>query len=122
MMILVRCLICSAFVLASAGCTSPQSPTERAVSSEIAQVSALKHDYPGIVMGFDVRNDTTLIVSLDLQSFIGMDDDAADAMKRAVVASWRAAWSAAHPGAHATLHVRFIDFIGRKVAEQSSPV
>ncbi len=122
MMILVRRLICGAFVLASVGCASPQSPAERAASSEVAQLSALKHSYPGVVMGFDVRNDTTLIVSLDLQGFIGMDDDAVDVMQRTVVAQWSAAWSSAHPGAHATLHVRFIDFIGRKVAERSTRV
>ncbi len=122
MMILVRRLIFGAFLLLSAACASPQAPAERAVSSEIAQLSALKHSYPGVVMGFDVRNDTTLIVSLDLQGFIGMDDDAADSMQRTVVAQWRAAWSSSHPGAHATLHVRFIDFIGRKVAERSSRV
>ena len=63
------------------------------------------------------RGDTTLLVSLDLQAYIGMDDDAAAAMRRTVAARWRSAWSAAHPGVHATLHVRFIDFIGRKIAE-----
>ena len=39
-----------------------------------------------------------------------------DAMQRDALKRWRAAWIAAHPREHATLHVRFIDFIGRKVA------
>jgi hypothetical protein len=122
MMTLLRGLVgIIACVLVMVGCSSP-SPRERATSSELAQVSALKRDYSGIVMGFDVRDDTTLIVSLDLQTFIGMDDDAAAAMKHTVVARWRSAWSAAHPGDHATLHVRFIDFIGRKIAEQSANI
>jgi hypothetical protein len=122
MMTPVRHLVFGALVLASVGCASPQSPSERAVASELAQMSASKRDYPGIVMGFDVRNGTTLLVSLDLQSFIGMDDDAVVAMKRHVVARWRGAWTSAHPGTHATLQVRFIDFIGRKIAEQSTSV
>ncbi|MGA8534008.1 MAG: hypothetical protein WB615_07870 [Candidatus Tumulicola sp.] len=117
MMTLVRRLACVACVLVAAGCSSPPSPSERATSSELAQMSALKRDYSGVVMGFDVRGDTTLLVSLDLQAYIGIDDDAAAAMRRSVAARWRSAWSAAHPGVRATLHVRFIDFIGRKVAE-----
>ena len=71
-------------------------------------------------MGFDIRTPNTLIVSLDLQRFIEMDDDAVAAMERVAVARWRSAWLAAHPHAHETLHVRFIDFIGRKVAEKST--
>jgi hypothetical protein len=118
MMNLMRGLACSA-ILMMIGCSSAQSPRDRATASELAQVSVLKRDFSGIVMGFDVRDDTTLIVSLDLQSYIGMDDDAAAAMQRTVVARWRDAWVAAHPGAHAMLQVRFIDFIGRKIAEQS---
>jgi len=121
-MTLVRRLAGIACALVAFGCSSPSSSRERVTSSELAGVSALKRDYSGIVMGFDVRGDTTLIVSLDLQSYIGMDDDAATAMKRAVVARWRSAWSAAHPRSHATLHVRFIDFIGRKIAEQSTNI
>lgn len=85
-------------------------------------MAPLERAYSGIVTGFDVRSPTTLFVSLDLQSFIGMDDDAATALKHAVVARWRRAWSAAHPQVHATLRVRFIDFIGRTIAEQSESV
>jgi hypothetical protein len=120
MMTPLQRLVLGALVLAAAACASPQSPSERAAASELTQMAALKHDYPGIVMGFDVRNGTTLLVSLDLQSFIGMDDDAVAAMKRNVVARWRGAWTSAHPGTHATLQVRFIDFIGRTIAEQST--
>jgi len=120
-MTLVRRLVCAVCILIATGCSAP-SPRDRATASELATVSVLKHEFSGIVMGFDVRDDTTLIVSLDLQTYIGMDDDAAAAMRQTVVARWRDAWSAAHPGAHATLHVRFIDFIGRKIAEQSIQV
>ena len=119
MMILVRLLACGACLFWAAGCSSPPSPRERATSAELAQLSPLKQRYAGIVMGFDVRNDATLLVSLDLQTFIGMDDDAATAMKRTVAQRWRGAWTSAHPATHAVLHVRFIDFVGRTVAEQS---
>jgi predicted naringenin-chalcone synthase len=119
MLTLVRHLACIAGIAAAIGCASAPSPRERVTSAEIAQMSSLKRTYSGIVMGFDVRDDTTIVVSLDLQTFIGMDDDAAAAMKRGVAERWRSAWSSAHPGGHATLHVRFIDFIGRKIAEQT---
>ena len=118
-MTLVRRLIVSTLLAAVAGCSSAPSAHDQVVASEIAQMTPLKQTYSGIVMGFDVHDETTLVVSLDLQSYIGMDDDAAEAMRRSVVAHWRAAWTSAHPGDRATLHVRFIDFIGRKVAEQS---
>ena len=67
-------------------------------------------------MGFDIRPPNTLIVSLDLQSYLDMDDDAVAAMQRTALLRWRSAWKSGHPHAHALLHVRFIDFIGRKVA------
>lgn len=119
MMTLVRrCALLALIAAAPAACSSP-SQHEQAVTNEIAQMTPLKSTYSGVVMGFDVRDDTTLVVSLDLQSYIGMDDDAAEAMRRAVVQHWAAAWSTAHPGVRATLHVRFIDFIGRKIAEKT---
>jgi hypothetical protein len=100
-------------------CSAPSPNIE---SSEIAALGTLKRAYPDVVMGFDIRPPTTLIVSLDLQHYIEMDDDAVAAMKRDVLARWRAVWHAAHPHAHALLHVRIIDFIGRKVAEESTKV
>lgn len=118
MMTLVRRGVRLALVVALAACSAP-SPREQAVTTEIAQLAPLKTTYSGVVMGFDVRDDTTLVVSLDLQSYIGMDDDAAEAMRRTVVQHWATAWPATHPGGHATLHVRFIDFIGRKIAEKT---
>jgi hypothetical protein len=104
-----------------AGCTSTssgQSVTDR----EIAQVSSLKRQYTGVVMGFDVRPANTLIVSLDLQSYIEADDQTIAAMKRDTLARWRSAWIAEHPHQHGTIYVRFIDFIGRKVATESTNV
>lgn len=112
----VACVVCA---MLAAACASP-STNERAATSEVAQMASLKREYPGVVMGFDVRDPSTVIVSLDLQSFDEMDDDAAVAMKRSVLARWRTAWMAAHPHAHATLNVRFIDFIGRKIAVESN--
>lgn len=85
-------------------------------------MTPLKRAYPGVLMGFDVRGDTMLVASLDLQGYNGTDDDVNTAMRRAVVEGWRRAWSSAHPGAHATLHVRFIDFIGRTIAEKTTAV
>lgn len=71
-------------------------------------------------MGFDLPQPTTLVVSLDLQSYIGMNDADADAMRSAVVARWRGAWMRSHPSSHAVISVRFIDFIGRTIAKAST--
>jgi hypothetical protein len=96
-------------------CSSP-SARERTDDAELAAVAPLKAQYSGVVMGFDIRPPNTLIVSLDLQSYFDMDDDAVAAMQRTALIRWRAAWKSGHPRAHTLLHLRFIDFIGRKVA------
>jgi hypothetical protein len=95
-------------------CSSP-SARERTAAAELAAVAPLKAKYSGVVMGFDIRSPETLIVSLDLQSYLDMDDDAVAAMQRTALLRWRSAWKSGHPHEHALLHVRFIDFIGRKV-------
>jgi hypothetical protein len=102
-------------------CSSP-SALERTSDAELAAVAPLRAQYSGVEMGFDIRSPNTLIVSLDLQSYFDMDDDAVAAMQRTTLQRWRSAWSAAHPHTHAVLHVRFIDFIGRKVADESTRV
>jgi hypothetical protein len=113
---LARCAVTAALL---AACSGPaQKPSVEA--NEIASMAPLKRHYSDIVMGFDVRPASTLIVSVDLQSYIETDDDTLRAMRREALARWRAAWIAAHPRAHATVHVRFIDFIGRKVATEST--
>ncbi len=105
----------------AAGCSSP-APQQRIDDAELAAVAPLKRQYADVVMGFDIHPQTTLVVSLDLQSYIEMDDDAIAAMKRDAIVRWRSAWSAAHPKEHALLHVRFIDFIGRNVAAEATKV
>ena len=69
-----------------------------------------------------MRPKDTVIISLDLQRYIEMDDDAVIALKRDALARWRSAWIAQHPHEHAVLHLRFIDFIGRKVADETTKV
>jgi hypothetical protein len=110
-----------AAAVALVACSSP-APQQRTDAAEISQLARLKQRYPDIVMGFDIRPETTLIVSLDLQHYIEMDDDAVDALKRDALARWRSVWIGAHPHTHATLRLRFIDFIGRKVAEESTKI
>ncbi len=99
---------------------SARSPQQRIDDAELAAVAPLKQKYSGVLMGFDVRPQSTLVVSVELQRYIETDDDVIEAMKRDVLARWRAAWTAAHPGTHAPLYVRFIDFIGRTVAREST--
>ncbi len=115
-----RWFLASALVaMLAVACSSP-SPQERTTDAELAAVAPLRTQYSGVEMGFDIRSPNTLIVSLDLQSYFDMDDDAVAAMQRTTLRRWRSAWSAAHPHTHAVLHVRFIDFIGRKVADEST--
>jgi hypothetical protein len=111
----LRFLAVAVVATIAVACSSP-SPQERTIDAELAAVAPLKTQYSGVVMGFDIRPPNTLIVSLDLQSYLDMDDDAVAAMQRNVLRSWSSAWRSAHPHARAVLHVRFIDFIGRKVA------
>lgn len=102
-------------------CSQP-SPQQQLDDAEIAALAPLKAHYSDVVMGFDVKPETTLIVSVDLQHYIDTDDDTLAAMRKEALARWRAIWRARHPHAHALVHVRFIDFIGRLVAQESAPV
>lgn len=120
-MTIVRRLTIALWAALLAACSSP-TLQQRIDNAELAAVEPLKRQYSGLVMGFDIRPETTLIVSLDLQQYIETDDVTLAAMKRDSLARWRSAWIAAHPQAHAVLYVRFIDFIGRKVATESARV
>jgi hypothetical protein len=104
-----------------AACASPASKPS-AADAEVAAMAPLKRQYSDVVMGFDVRPQSTLIVGIDLQHYIDTDDDTIAALKRETLARWRTAWIAAHPHERAVLYVRFIDFIGRKVATESTRV
>ena len=83
-------------------------------------MAPIKHKYSDLVMGFDVHPPSTLVISVDLQSYVETDDDTLKAMRRDALARWRAVWLASHPHAHGVLQVRFIDFIGRKVATETT--
>jgi hypothetical protein len=102
------------------GACSVPSAQQRAGDVELSALAPLKQTYSGVVMGFDLPQPTMLVVSLDLQSYIGMNDADADAMRRVVVARWRTAWIRSHPAAHSVIRVRFIDFIGRTIAKASA--
>jgi hypothetical protein len=117
----VRSLAFIALTAILAACSSP-SPQQRVDAAELNDLAQLKRQYPDVIAGFDLRQKNSLIISLDLQHYIEMDDDAVAALKRDALARWRSAWVAEHPHAHAVLHLRFIDFIGRKVAEESTKV
>jgi len=117
----LRFLAYAVLATLAVACSSP-SAQERTTGAELAAVAPLRTQYSGVEMGFDVRSPNTLIVSLDLQSYFDMDDDAVAAMQRNTLRRWRSAWSASHPHTHAVLHVRFIDFIGRKIADESTRV
>jgi hypothetical protein len=111
----------AAIVVLIAACSAP-APKQQSTDAEIAAMMPLKRQYSDVVMGFDVHPQTTLIVSIDLQQYIETDDETIAAIRHDALERWRAAWIAAHPHQHAVLHVRFIDFIGRKVATETTKV
>ncbi|HLX26598.1 MAG TPA: hypothetical protein VKR05_06360 [Candidatus Cybelea sp.] len=117
----LRLVRAAALAVLVAACSAP-SQTRQSNDAEIAAMMPLKRQYSDVVMGFDVHPQTTLIVSVDLQQYIETDDETIAAIRRSALARWRAAWVAAHPRQHAVLQVRFIDFIGRKVATESTKV
>ena len=102
-------------------CSHP-SQQQQLDDAEIAALAPLKARYSDIVMGFDIKQDATLIVSVDLQHYIDADDETLVAMRNEALERWRSIWSARHPRAHTIVYVRFIDFIGRKVTQESAPV
>jgi hypothetical protein len=116
----LRTIAAVALLTAVTACSAPQSAKERAQSAELAQLAPLKAKFPGVLTGFDVTSDTTLVVSVDVQAIIDtMEDSDQQGMKAIVVDKWRDAWRAAHPHQHATLNVRFIDYRGNKVFEEA---
>jgi hypothetical protein len=117
----MRCVASIALAALLAACSGP-TPQQRAQTAELHDLETLKRQYPGVISGFDLRSQDTLIVSIDLQRYIEMDDDAVIALKRDALEGWRTAWIAQHAGEHATLHLRLIDFIGRKVADEATKV
>jgi hypothetical protein len=117
----VRLFRGAALAVLLAAC-SAQAPKQQATDAEIAAMMPLKRQYSDVVMGFDIRPQTTLIVSVDLRQYILTDDDTLAAIRRDALARWRAAWIAAHPHKHAVLQVRFIDFVGGKVATETTKV
>ncbi len=119
MMSVVRTAAWAAAAALLVACSNPPTAQERAQATELAALAPLKQTYSGALMGFDFQGDTTLLASLDLNGYMGLDDDVQDAMKKAVLDRWRAGWVAAHPHERATLHVRFIDFVGKKQFEET---
>jgi hypothetical protein len=53
-----------ALVMLVAACSSP-ARQQRAEAAELANLASLKRQYPEVVMGFDIRPENTLVVSLD---------------------------------------------------------
>ena len=113
--------IALALLLALTACSS-QSPQEQAQSQELTALAPLKQKYSDVVMGFDFKPHETLVVSLDLQNYDGMNDDDQVRLKKDIIAAWRAAWQQSHPGQHATIHTQIIDFVGRTIARQDASV
>jgi hypothetical protein len=116
----LRTIAAVALLTAITACSAAPSAKERAQTAELARLAPLKTKFPGVLTGFDIPNDTTLIVSVDVQAIIdSMEDSEEQGMKAIVADQWREAWRAQHPHEHATLNVRFIDYRGNKVFASS---
>lgn len=89
---------------------------------ETAALAPLKQTYSGVVTGFDLKPHDTLIIFIDANGYLGMDDDAVNAMKKVLLAKWTGVWKDNHPGRHATIHLELHDFMNRKWAAESAKV
>jgi ABC-type glycerol-3-phosphate transport system substrate-binding protein len=100
-------------MLIAAACSSAPSPQEASYDREIARMQPMRGDvYSNAVTGFDISG-TRMDVSIDLNQYSLIDDDADDAIKRDALNRWKDGWRAENSGKHATLTVRLLDYHGK---------
>jgi hypothetical protein len=114
--------LASAFVLAGATACSSPSPAEAMAAREIAHLTPMKASSQNVVTGFDLRDDTTLVVSVDLNQYASIDADADTALQVEALKRWREAWTVEHPHKHAKLTVLFIDYHGKPFSTEKTSV
>jgi hypothetical protein len=118
-----RSRLAFAFMLAGAtACSSSPSPADAMRAREIAHLTPMKATYQNAVTGFDVRNDTTLVLSVDLNQYASIDEDSVAALQAEALKRWSEAWTVEHPHEHATLTVVFIDYHGKPFLTKKTAV
>ncbi len=99
-------------LVAVTACSAAQSPQAASEAREIAHMQPMRQGNNDTVVGFDAHG-TRMDVSIDLNEWETIDDDADQAIKDDALDRWKEAWSAENPGKHATLTVRLLDYHGR---------
>ncbi|MDQ2992934.1 MAG: hypothetical protein M3R30_08980 [Candidatus Eremiobacteraeota bacterium] len=106
-------VFCAALALAVVtACSAPLSSQATSEPREIAHMQPMREGNNDTVVGFDVHG-TRMDVSIDLNEWETIDDDADQAIKDDAMRRWKEAWSVENPGKHATLTVRLLDYHGR---------
>jgi hypothetical protein len=115
----MRYLTSIGFVLSVvlAACTQP-SAQDRIEAAERAALAPLKAKYSDLILGYDFHG-RAVDISVDLQAYDDMDDDAEAAMERRALRDWRSAWLSQHPHDHGVLTVRFLDFRAETITKES---
>lgn len=109
-------------VLTGTGCGTSESPSQLTVDREIAALAPLKNNSESTIVGMDVKDNTELVLSLDVEAWTSIDEDDDTAIEALALKDWKAAWIHEHPGLHATLHVRFVDYHGSPIYNERAAV
>jgi len=123
-MTIVRTTAAIALALLAA-CSPAPSASEAAAQREIAHMAPMKTNpaYSTTVTGFDVSGSGRRVdVSIDLNQYESIDDDAVDALKAEALRRWKEAWLAENEGKHATLAVRFLNYFGKPFLTENAKV
>ena len=108
--------------LVLSGCGSSESSRQMTVDREIAALAPLKAGSENTIVGMDVKDNTELVLSLDVEAWTSIDEDDDTAIEALALKDWKAAWIHEHPGLHAILHVRFVDYHGSPVYNERTTV
>jgi hypothetical protein len=100
-------------------CAAPEDPSQARTDREVAALGPLQSNSEGVITGLDVNNDTTLVVSIDLEQWSSVDEQDVAGFQAQALVRWKSTWSHEHPGHHALLRVVFADYHGRSVFTES---
>ncbi len=114
-------VFCAALVLAVVTACSAPSPQAASEAHAVAHMQPMREGNDDTVVGFEVHG-TRMDVSIDLNAWETIDDDADQAIKDDAMRRWKEAWSAENPGKHATLTVRLRDYHGRTFFTETGKV
>ncbi|HEY5258586.1 MAG TPA: hypothetical protein VIJ12_09440 [Candidatus Baltobacteraceae bacterium] len=103
-------------------CSAPESASQARSDKELAALAPLQTSAQGVITGLDIQNDTTLVVSLDINQWLSIEADEDAALEAQALAKWKGVWAKNHPAQHALLHVDFVDYHATPVYAEKAKV